>query len=227
MPIRINLLAEAQAAEDERRRDPVKRGIYVASFLVSLVVLWGMTLQYKVIATKVELNGLDSKWKKIEQDYKAAVEAQRGSMEAERKLAALHQMTTNRFLWGNVFNAFQQTLAGMDDVHVIRLKTEQLYNQAEGTPARTNGTTVIPGKPGSATEKINMIVDAMNVNNPQPGRRVNQFKEAIGSVPFFKDNLAKTNGVMLMKQEAPNTTPDGRQTFVSFQLKCIFPDKTR
>jgi len=27
MPIRINLLAEAQAAEDLRRRDPVKRSV--------------------------------------------------------------------------------------------------------------------------------------------------------------------------------------------------------
>ena len=33
MPIRINLLAESQAAEEFRRHDPVKRVIYVAAFL--------------------------------------------------------------------------------------------------------------------------------------------------------------------------------------------------
>ena len=226
MPIRINLLAEARAAEEERRRDPVKRGIFVAACLVSLVAVWAMALQFKVIAVKMELNGLDSKWKAIEQNYKAAVAAQSNSVETEQKLAALQRMTTNRFLWGNALNAFQQTLGTNDDVQIVRLKTDQLYLLNEGTPNRTNGTTIIPGRPATATEKISLLVDAMDIS-PQPGRRVNQFKESIATVPFFKDNLTKTNGVMLMSRSAPNNSPNGRQTFVMFQLKCSFPDKTR
>jgi hypothetical protein len=185
-----------------------------------------MTLQFKVIAVKLELNGLDTKWKVIEQNYKAAVEAQRSSIEAENKLTALHRMTTNRFLWGNLLNAFQQTLGTMDDVQIVRLKTEQLYSLSEGTPNHTNGTSVIPGKPPVATEKISLTLDAMDTS-PQPGRRVNQFKESIATVPFFKEGLTKTNGVMLMSRSAPQNSPNGRQTFVMFQLKCSFPDKTR
>lgn len=226
MPIRINLLAEAQAAEEERRRDPVKRGIFGSACLVSLVALWALTLQFKVIAVKLELNGLDSKWKGIEQDYKAAVAAQASSKEAESRLAALHRMTTNRFLWGNALNAFQQTLGAMDDVQVVHMKADQLYLANEGTPNRTNGTVVIPGKPATATERISMLLDARDVSS-QPGKRVNEYKEAIGVVPFFKEHLTKTNGVMLMRRDAPTSSPDGRQTFVMFQLKCTFPDKTR
>ena len=226
MPIRINLLAEAQAAEEERRKDPVKRGSYVAAFVVSLVALWAMTLQFKVIAVKLELNGLDTKWKVIEQNYKVAVAAQRSSIETEEKLAALQRMTTNRFLWGNALNAFQQTLGTMDDVQVVRMKGEQVYSLTEGTPSRTNDSTVIPGKLPTATEKISLTLDAMDTS-PQPGRRVNQFKESIATVPFFKEGLTKTNGVMLMSRSAPQNSPTGRQTFVMFQLKCSFPDKTR
>lgn len=226
MPIRINLLAEAQAAEEERRRDPVKRGTYVAAFLVFVVAFWAATLQFKIIGAKSELNGLDAKWKSIEKNYKAAVEAQRSSIDTEQKLAALYQMTTNRFLWGNVLNAFQQTLGTIDDVQVVRLKAEQAYLIGEGTPNRTNETAVIPGKPPTATEKISMTIDAMDVG-PGPGRRVNQFKESIATVPFFKDGLTKTNGVMLMSRSAPQNNPNGRQTFVSFSLKCSFPEKTR
>jgi hypothetical protein len=135
-------------------------------------------------------------------------------------------MTTNRFLWGNLLNAFQQTLGTMDDVQIVRLKTEQLYSLSEGTPNHTNGTSVIPGKPPVATEKISLTLDAMDTS-PQPGRRVNQFKESIATVPFFKEGLTKTNGVMLMSRSAPQNSPNGRQTFVMFQLKCSFPDKTR
>jgi len=226
MPIRINLLAEAQAAEEERRKDPVKRGIFAASCLVSLVALWAMALQFKVIAVKMELHGLDTKWKAIEQNYKVAVAAQRSSIEKENKLAALRQMTTNRFLWGNALNAFQQTLGNMDDVQIVRLKSTQLYALSEGTPSHTNGTTVVPEKLPTATEKISLLLDAMDLS-PHPGRRVNELKESIAAVPFFKDYLTKTNGVMLMSRSAPQNSPNGRQTFVMFQLKCSFPDKTR
>jgi len=40
MPIRINLLAEALAEEDLRRRDPVKRAIFIGAFLVALSLVW-------------------------------------------------------------------------------------------------------------------------------------------------------------------------------------------
>jgi hypothetical protein len=174
----------------------------------------------------MELNRLDTKWKGIEQNYKAAVAAQASSKEAEYKLAALQRMTTNRFLWGNALNAFQQTLGTMDDVQIVRLKADQLYSANEGTPNRTNGTIVVPGKPPTATEKISLTLDAMDTS-PQPGRRVNQYKESIATVPFFKEGLTKTNGVMLMSRSAPQNSPNGRQTFVMFQLRCAFPDKTR
>ena len=37
MPIRLNLLAEAQAAEEARRRDPVKRAIWLAALIIALM----------------------------------------------------------------------------------------------------------------------------------------------------------------------------------------------
>jgi hypothetical protein len=225
MPIRINLLAEAQAAEEERRKDPVKRGIYAGVFLVILVLLWAATLQFKVMGSKRRLNGLEANWKAIEKDYQAAVDAKRRSMEAESKLSALHQMTTNRFLWGNVLNAFQQTLTTVDDVQVVRVKTDQTYIVTEATPTKTNKTVVVVGKPGAATEKITMIVEAKDTSSPS-GRQVNQFKESMANVAFFKDNLTKTNGVLLTSRSAPQVDPAGNQ-FVMFGIKCSFPEKVR
>src|SRR5688572_13601764 len=202
MPIRINLLAEAHAAEEERRKDPVKRGIFVGGFVVALVVAWAASQQVKVMGAKGELNKLNAQWTAIEKNYQAAVDSQREGMEAETKLTALYAMTTNRFLWGSVLNAFQQTLGPVDDVQVVRVKAEQTYLLTEGTPNRTSGTTVIPGKPGTVTERISMNVEAMDMS-AQPGRRVNEFKESIAAVPYFKENLTKTNGVILTARSAP------------------------
>ncbi|SRR6266498_2759739 len=226
MPIRINLLADAQAAEEQRRKDPVKRGTYVGAFLVSLIILWAVTLQFRIMGANSKLNGLEVKWKSIEQTYQTAVEAQRKSIEADHKLVSLQQMTTNRFLWGNVLNAFQQTLNGIDDVQVMRLKSEQSYILNEGTPARTNGTAVLPGKTPSAIERITLTIDGRDTS-VSPGKRVSQFKESIASVPFFKDSLESTNGVRLVSRSAPQTDASGRQPFVTFSLQCNFQEKTR
>ena len=125
MPIRINLLAEAHAAEELRRRDPVKRGIYAGAFLASCVVVWALTLQVKIVAAKHELKTLETQWKAIYKDYQVAVDKRRRSLEVEQKLSALQALHTNRFLWGNALNAFQQTLNGVDEVQVVRIKTEQ------------------------------------------------------------------------------------------------------
>ena len=219
-------MAEAQAAEELRRKDPVKRALIGAGLLVCLAALWASTLQFKIIASKSELHGLESKWKSIEKGYQVAVESQRRTIEAERKLNALQQLTTNRFLWGTALNAFQQSLTGVDDIQVVRLRTDQTYLVGEETKARTNETKVVSGKPATATEKINLTIEAMDFN-PQPGGSVNKLKESIATVPYFKSSLQKTNGVLLTSLSAPQVSPLGQKSFVMFTLQCFFPEAVR
>jgi hypothetical protein len=226
MPIRINLLAEAQAAEEERRKDPVKLAIWLTGFLVFLVLLWAMTLQFKLMASKSELNQAQVKWTSIEKGYQLAVENQRKFMDAEQKLAALDRLTTNRFLWGTALNAFQQTLNGVDDVQVVRFKTEQTYTLTEEIKARTNGTSVVAGRPATAIEKISMTIEAMD-SSRQPGSQVSKFKDSIAQVPYFHTSLQQTNGVLLTSLSAPQAGGLGRNAFVLFTLQCSFPEKVR
>ena len=58
MPIRINLLAEAQALEDLRRRDPVKRASWAGLLLVLLVLVWISSLQLKAMIAR---GGIESR----------------------------------------------------------------------------------------------------------------------------------------------------------------------
>jgi hypothetical protein len=55
MPIKINLLAEAQIAEDLRRSDPVKRAIFIGALLVALALVWSSSLQLEAMIAKSEL----------------------------------------------------------------------------------------------------------------------------------------------------------------------------
>lgn len=226
MPIRINLLAELQSAEEERRKDPVKRTLIVAAVIVGAVALWTASLQVKVMAAKRQVTTLQTKWKSIEKNYEAAVAAKRRNLETEDRLVALRSMSTNRFLWGNTLGAFSQTLNNIEDVQVLRMRVEQSYTQTAATPNRTNGTTVVRGKPASATEKILLTIDAMD-SSAQAGSRVTAFKNAIGAQPYFQQSLAKTNGLLLMSQSAPQVNQGSGNQFVMFQLQCAFPEKVR
>jgi len=225
MPIRLNLLAEAQAAEELRRKDPVKRAIVAAAVVLGLILTWSSSLQFKIIRSKGELKQLQAQWSQIEKSYQAAVESKRKSIEVEDHLSALQQLKTNRFLWGTALNAFQQTLSGVDDIQVIRLKTEQVYTLSEEVKGRGDAKAGA-GKAAGAAEKINLVIDAIDAS-PQPGSQVNRYKQAIGNVPFFQNNLQKTNGVLLTSLSAPQVGPLGRNPYVMFTLQCYFPEKVR
>jgi hypothetical protein len=226
MPIRINLLAEAQAAEELRRKDPVKRALLAGVMLVLTVLCWSSTLQFKIISSKSDLRRLEANWQAIEKNYQEAVESQRRSQEATEKLSSLQQYTTNRFLWGTALNAFQQSLVGVDDVQVVRLKTDQSYVVSEEVKPVSAAGKVTPGKPASSTEKLGLTIEAIDSSTP-PGGQVSRFKEALATVPYFQSSLQKTNGVLLTSLSAPQLGTAARSSYVMFTLQCYFPEKIR
>lgn len=226
MPIRINLLAEAHAAEELRRRDPVKRGIYAGAGIVSCVLVWIIILQLKIIAAKHELGSLETQWKSINKDYQVAVDKRRRSLEVEQKLGALQALNTNRFLWGNALNGLQQTLNGIEDVQVVRFKTEQVFHYQEEIKPRTNSNSIVPGKPPSSTEKTTITIEALDFSSPA-GSTVNRYKEAVAGVDYFQKKLQRTNGVLLTTLSPPQNAPGKPNPFVNFTLQCYYPEKTR
>jgi hypothetical protein len=225
MPISINLLTEAQAAEEMRRKDPVKRGIFIGGFIVFIFVLWSATLQMKLIVAKSELGRFEARWKEIEKNYQTALDNKKRLSDAENKLASLQNMSTNRFLWGTALNAVQQTLNGIDDVQVTRIKTEQTYTQVDEVKPRKDSGRLTQARPASSSEKISITLDAID-RSGQPGGNVSRYKESITTVPFFQSGLQKTNGVLLTSLSAPQNGPNGRPQ-VLFTLQCFFPEKVR
>ena len=70
MPIRLNLLAEAQAAEESRRRDPVKRGVWIGILIVVVMLAWGGSLQFQVVLANSELGHLEGQMQSQTNTYK-------------------------------------------------------------------------------------------------------------------------------------------------------------
>jgi hypothetical protein len=222
MPIRINLLAEAKAAEELRRHDPVKRVIFVGALAVALTLVWSSSLQLQTMLSKKEVSDRQTEIAARTNEFQHVLTDQKKITAAKEKLNALKKMTNSRFLEGNLLNALQQVT--VDGVRLTRLKVDQDYFPAAGTPSQTNKNGVILGRPSTVTEKIVVWLDARD-SSANPGDQVNKFKEAVASQSYFKATLNKTNGVQLINLSAPQAV-DGK-TCVLFTLKCNFPEYVR
>jgi hypothetical protein len=222
MPIRINLLSEIQAEEDLRRRDPVKRAIFVGVLLIALSLVWFSStwLETKMaMRTKAQV---DEQMQAHTNDYNQVQLDLKRIADGQKRLTALQQLNTNRFLQGNLLNAIQKIY--VPNVQLIRLRLDQGYVIKEGTPDKANNVGVIAGRPGTSTEKITLTLDARD-SSSNPGDQVNRYKELLNRQDFFLKNI-QTNGVRLLNLSAPQISLSGKP-FVLFSLECRFTDKTR
>ena len=202
MPIHLNLLAEAQAAEELRRRDPVKRFLLASATVIGLILLWCLAVQGQILRANAELNRSQGRWKAMEKKHAEVTGNLTKSGEIERKLVALDRLSTNRFLLGSALDALQQTV--VDKVQAVRVKTEQVFTYIEPVPPKTNDTKVIAGKPAASVEKLAITIEAKDWRPVD--QNYNKFKEALALSSKFKVQGSKSETLNL-KPETLNTPP--------------------
>ena len=225
MPIRLNLLAEAQAAEEARRRDPVKRAVWVSALLIVVILVWSSSLQLKAILIHSEVSRLEGQINSQTNEYRAVLDNQNKAADIKNKLEALRNLSANRLLQGNLLNALQKTT--VDDVQLIRLRLDQTYICFEGTKPHTNEDNVlIPGKPPMTTEKTLLTLEGAD-SSANPGDQLNKYKDALAANAYFKQVLLKTNGISLKNLAPPQISPLTGKRSVTFTLECRYPEKTR
>ena len=223
MPIRINLLAEAQALEEMRRRDPVKRFIWVGVFVVVLVLVWSSSLQLRALIAKGELNRVDGQLSALTNEYQEVLANQQKLADIENRLASLQRLATNRILHGSVLNALQHTY--VPEVEVMRIRTEISHALNEGTKPKTNANkSVTPGKPASVTEHVLLTLEA---KDNSAGDQVPKYKQAVAEYPYFREILKDTNDVKLASLSPPQFPAQGGKPFVLFTVECRYPELTR
>jgi hypothetical protein len=224
MPIRLNILAEAQAAEEMRRRDPVKRAIWTGCLLVAGMLVWSSSVYVNTLMARNDLNTVQAAIASRSNEF-SVVQAQLKKInESKGKLAALQQLTTNRFLNGNLLDALQQVT--VNDVALMQVKVNQAYLATEAVKDKTNSSGKITrGKPATIKESIVVTLDARD-SGPVPGDQVNKYKDALTTNVYFQAELSKTNGVRLTFVGSPTIAPDAKP-FVLFTVECRYPEQTR
>lgn len=226
MPIRLNLLAEAQAIEEMRHRDPAKRVLWAAALLITLMLVWAGSLQVKAMRVNKDLGPVVTQMNSRTNQYQQVLENQKKAAAIEMKLGRLNQLATNRFLSGALLNALQQTT--IDDVQLVHLKVEQTYTLTEPpkeTKPNTNTSRTLPSKPATVKEEI--VVTLEGKDSSSTGDQYNKFKEALASHPYFQNALGKTNEVTLKSFIPAAASLAPGKNFVQFTLEGRLMEKTR
>lgn len=215
MPIRINLLAEAQAAEELRRRDPVKRVIVAGVLLLAIMAVWGSTVQLKVMLASRELGQAQYQLDAHKTDYDTAITNNAKIAAIKLKMAALDKMSNARMLQGNLLNALQKVT--VPNVQLTRIKVDQAYVVSVPARGQTGKTTV--------TQKTVVTLCARD-SSSNPGDQVGKFMDAVSRADYFRGMLSKTNAVVLTDESSAQQDTGG-DNFVLFTVECHFPDQKR
>jgi hypothetical protein len=148
MAIKINLLADLQAAEESRRKDPIKRAVFGGCALLVLVLGWICTTQMQVWAARHDLNSQLTRLKGVEETSKQAKNRQVASLEAESRLKALDRYSSNRFFWGTFLDALQHV--SVDGIRLTEVRAEQRYTANDALKLFTTNLVVkfTPPSPG-------------------------------------------------------------------------------
>lgn len=130
MPIRINLLAEQLAAEEMRRRDPVKRALYAGAGLVVLMLLWIATTFAKVKTVESNLQTQSARLNEVEDASKEVRKNHAEINDIQTRIAALDRYSQERFFWGSLLDSVQHLSA--DELRLTEIRGSHTYRENEG-----------------------------------------------------------------------------------------------
>ncbi len=217
MPIKLNLLAEAQAQEEMRRKDPVKFATFVGALAVVISLVWFSASFATLKMTENKLNDVKAKIATHTNDFALVVLNRNKIADCQKRQDELDKLNEARQLQGPLLDALQQIY--VPNVAIIRTRLDQTFSFKEGVQTKAGRT------PASAIEKTVLTIDAKDFS-ANPGDQINRFKDSFTKSAYFKTVL-ETNGVRLAgSPSAAQTGIDGK-LFVQFTLECRYPEKTR
>jgi len=216
----IDLLAEAKAERERRRKDPVKRAAWVSGFCISVMLLWVLKLEVDLAFQRSEYHRVAKLYGGIRIKHATLTNDMIADAAVEHKLEALDRLTTNRFLWAPVLNALQTIM--VQDVQLIRLTGDQRFLQeAARTVGTGSHTTVVPA---ACVERISLYLQARDLSSNELSYL--EYKDDIGDCDYFVKNLKRRHGFVLegvLKPPAHGQLDPASQ-FTFFVLSSHFPD---
>lgn len=216
MPIRINLLAEERAADDLRRKDPLKRAIVIAAAVVGVVILFTAYNTFRVRASTQQADATREAYEQLAETELKLKEMRANTGSLENNLFALHRLATNRFLWAPVLNELQY--CNLDGIKVTLFKSRQVYQHTDGVKLPPDANK--PDIPPKAAELISFRIEAQD-----RGDVYERFVAEIGQ--RFDGKLKPNRGYYLDLLSEPIESPDGKDSYRAIAVECVYPETIR
>ena len=137
MPIQINLMTDALADQELRKRDPAKRAVYVGVLAVVVMLVWYSSILLEHMVAKSNLDQIQSQIQARTNEYNLALASLRTLHTGENRLKSLDDLSSARFLQGNLMNALQQLY--VSNVNLMRIEISQHY-AGSGADAKAAGS---------------------------------------------------------------------------------------
>lgn len=222
MPIRINLLAEAQAAEELRRKDPVKRAILMGVFCVAAIVLVSGFLQTQMLKTKGTDKAYAARIASVTNDYAEVVQDSDRLNQVILHKRGLDILSSERLLYGNLLDALQKIY--VDGVKMIHVRTEHAYELNDTSTDKKDPKK--PSAPPTVTETFTIVIEARD-DSANPGDKMDAFKQAVSQNAYFASLLGQSSELRLANYSAPQPAMDTGRLTVQFSLEARPPAKVR
>jgi hypothetical protein len=200
MPIQINLLTEALAKEDLRKRDPVKRLAYAGTLAIVLMLVWYSYVSLQHIVNSSNLSRIQAAIQAHANDYNKVTANLKDIANKQTAIKSLNDLSSARFLQANLMNALQQLY--VTNVSLIHMDLSQTYAL----------------KDKSVVQQIILNLNAKD-SSPNPGDQVNKYKDAISKLSYFKKRIISNDSIKLTDLSPPESDTD-QKPFVLFTVEC-------
>jgi hypothetical protein len=223
--IRINLLAEALAEEESRRRDPVKRAYVVAGLLLGLTVVWLMYARGR--ATKAEdlMGDLELKWTKLKPRCAEITNNRVRTREIDRiVLPSLERLSTNRLLWSHTLEALQYCV--ISNIEVTELHGQHTYSKKGYSVDVLARAISGPPRVTSVTETVTLTLKCNDLA-PDALRNHIRFMDNLVTNQYFRERLRKTQPYEPQGIKTPGDPDNLKKKPGIFSFVSYFAPQTR
>jgi len=222
--IRVNLLAEALAEEELRRKDPVKRAYIAAGLLVALTVGWLLYAQKQATKAVDLVAELDLKWTKLRPRCADVTNNRVRTREIDRViLPSLNRLSTNRFLWSHVLDALQYSM--ITNIEVTELQGRHSYSNKSYVVDVLGRAIAGPPRVTSVTETVTLMLTCRDYAPDAAANHIT-FMEYLVRDRFFLERLRKPTpyepGV-----KTPGDPANPKKNPGVFSFTCYFAPLTR
>jgi type IV pilus assembly protein PilM len=219
----LNLLAEQVEAAEWRRRDPVRRAIWLVGAAMLAMGLWAGWLMWQLQQTEESVRESNEQIRVLQESPGQPLLDMRMASDLEARIAALATHGIQRFLIGNVLNALQ--FMRVPQIQLYRLEIDRVTVRTEPTKRRARRGQEIeePVQKAKVTEHFVVRIHGKNYGDE---RQIEQLFQQLRTNEQFRGWLDRNHPPVLTEMMERQVDPSNpRQGFARFGIECRFKER--